>query len=105
MDSPARWPILSGMRQQSPAPVGDREQHGKEELTGWGLYPRVRGVELRSEDREQITRRATLSRGLGRAYGDAALPTGAGQTRWGRSTTAKQWSGLIGGASPVRIDS
>lgn len=50
------------------------------ELVGWGLYPRARGVELRSEDLEQITRGASLSRGLGRAYGDAALPPD-GQTR------------------------
>ena len=51
----------------------------EQELTGWGLHPRVRGVELRSEDLEDITREASLSRGLGRAYGDAALPAeGAG---------------------------
>lgn len=56
----------------TPAP---REQ----ELAGWGLHPRVRGVALCSEDLERITRDASLSRGLGRAYGDAALPArGAG---------------------------
>jgi FAD/FMN-containing dehydrogenase len=43
-------------------------------LAGWGNYPRIRGFELCSEDLEAITREALLSRGLGRAYGDAALP-------------------------------
>ena len=44
------------------------------DLTGWGQHPVVRGVERRSEDLLEITRGAILSRGLGRAYGDAALP-------------------------------
>lgn len=53
-----------------PKPGAPREQ----ELAGWGLHPRARGVELRSEDLERITCKASLCRGLGRAYGDAALP-------------------------------
>ncbi|MFP6624226.1 MAG: FAD-binding oxidoreductase [Myxococcota bacterium] len=44
------------------------------ELSGWGQYPVVRGVERVSEDLPEITRDAILSRGLGRAYGDASLP-------------------------------
>lgn len=44
------------------------------ELSGWGCYPVVRGRAVRSEDLEWSTRHAALSRGLGRSYGDAALP-------------------------------
>lgn len=43
-------------------------------LSGWGRVPVVPGVEIRSENLEQITRDLPLARGLGRAYGDAALP-------------------------------
>jgi FAD/FMN-containing dehydrogenase len=43
-------------------------------LSGWGRVPTVPGVELRSENLEQLTRDLPLARGLGRAYGDAALP-------------------------------
>jgi decaprenylphospho-beta-D-ribofuranose 2-oxidase len=43
-------------------------------LSGWGQYPVVRGHELRSEDLARITRSATLTRGLGRSYGDSSLP-------------------------------
>jgi decaprenylphospho-beta-D-ribofuranose 2-oxidase len=43
-------------------------------LSGWGRYP-WRATELvLAEDLEHGSARATLSRGLGRAYGDAALP-------------------------------
>jgi FAD/FMN-containing dehydrogenase len=44
------------------------------DLSGWGQHPVVRGVEWVGEDLEEITRGALLSRGLGRAYGDASLP-------------------------------
>jgi FAD/FMN-containing dehydrogenase len=43
-------------------------------LSGWGRLPVVAGEELLSEDLERITRDVPLTRGLGRAYGDAALP-------------------------------
>ena len=43
-------------------------------LSGWGRVPTVPGVEIRSENLEQLTRSLPLARGLGRAYGDAALP-------------------------------
>lgn len=43
-------------------------------LHGWGMQPVVHTRQLCSEDLERITRDAVLSRGLGRAYGDAALP-------------------------------
>jgi FAD/FMN-containing dehydrogenase len=44
------------------------------ELSGWGRYPVVRGVERVSEDLPAATRGAALTRGLGRSYGDASLP-------------------------------
>ena len=49
-------------------------------LAGWGRVPVVPGYEVRSEDLEAITRDVPLTRGLGRAYGDAALPA-AGDER------------------------
>jgi decaprenylphospho-beta-D-ribofuranose 2-oxidase len=42
-------------------------------LSGWGRTF-VPGREVRGEDLESLTRGATLSRGLGRSYGDASLP-------------------------------
>lgn len=45
------------------------------ELSGWGRYPVVDGVERVSEDFEVATAGAALSRGLGRSYGDASLPS------------------------------
>lgn len=49
------------------------------ELTGWGRYPRVDGSLVAGEDLVRLSRRAALSRGLGRAYGDAALPADGGR--------------------------
>jgi len=43
-------------------------------LTGWGRVPSVDAREIRSENLTAITEHAPLTRGLGRAYGDAALP-------------------------------
>lgn len=67
---PANRPRLA------PVPAGaDAERlAAARDLTGWGQHPVVRGVELTSEDLREITAGATLSRGLGRAYGDASLP-------------------------------
>jgi decaprenylphospho-beta-D-ribofuranose 2-oxidase len=48
------------------------------ELAGWGRYPVVIGREICSEDLEECTRDATLSRGLGRSYGDSSLPARSG---------------------------
>ncbi|MCX4247449.1 FAD-binding oxidoreductase [Paraliomyxa miuraensis] len=45
-----------------------------ESLTGWGRYPAIEGHTARGEDLEALSRSAVLSRGLGRAYGDSALP-------------------------------
>ena len=47
-------------------------------LTGWGRHPVVPADVRLSEDLEAASRGATLSRGLGRSYGDAALPAAAG---------------------------
>ena len=44
------------------------------ELSGWGRHPVVRARQRCSEDLEQITTGAVLTRGLGRSYGDASLP-------------------------------
>ncbi len=43
-------------------------------VTGWGRYPVVEGWEYKSEDLEAVTTAASLSRGLGRSYGDSSLP-------------------------------
>ena len=50
------------------------------DLSGWGRYPVIQGYVRRSEDLEAITEDAVLSRGLGRSYGDAALPPPGGHT-------------------------
>lgn len=42
-------------------------------IAGWGGIS-VPGRELRSEDLADVARHATLTRGLGRSYGDSALP-------------------------------
>lgn len=43
-------------------------------LSGWGGIQSP-GSERRSENLEELTKTATLSRGLGRSYGDSSLPT------------------------------
>ena len=49
------------------------------ELTGWGRYPRVDAALVAGEDLASLSRDVSLSRGLGRAYGDAALPASGGR--------------------------
>ncbi len=49
-------------------------------LTAWGRYPVVDGQEIRSTDLVAATETATLSRGLGRSYGDSSLPAEPGDT-------------------------
>ncbi len=44
-------------------------------LAGWGRLPEP-GTEVLDEDLERLTIDATLSRGLGRSYGDSSLPAG-----------------------------
>lgn len=67
---PKNRPLLTAV----PAGADALRQRGEKDLSGWGQYPVVRGVELLSENLEEITADAVLSRGLGRAYGDASLP-------------------------------
>lgn len=43
-------------------------------FSGWGRYPNADGLEIKSEDLEASTAGASLSRGLGRSYGDSSLP-------------------------------
>ena len=43
-------------------------------LSGWGRVPVVPGRERRAEDLQWLSKDLPLARGLGRAYGDAALP-------------------------------
>jgi len=45
-------------------------------LSGWGRYPVVEGLQRKAENLEAITENASLSRGLGRSYGDSSLPAG-----------------------------
>ena len=47
-------------------------------LSGWGRWPVMPGHELLSEDFAAVTRGASLTRGLGRSYGDASLPATVG---------------------------
>jgi FAD/FMN-containing dehydrogenase len=65
---------LSTARRRQPRPEPSAPVVPTTELNGWGCYPVVEGRELVSEDFEDITREARLSRGLGRSYGDASLP-------------------------------
>ena len=44
------------------------------EIAGWGRFPTALAEERRSEDLVGLTVGASLTRGAGRAYGDAALP-------------------------------
>jgi FAD/FMN-containing dehydrogenase len=48
-------------------------------ISGWGRYPVVEGIETVSEDLEEATRGARLTRGLGRSYGDSSLPPRPGE--------------------------
>ena len=49
------------------------------QLSGWGRLPVVPGLERIAEDLEAASTGVTISRGLGRSYGDASLP-GDGDT-------------------------
>jgi decaprenylphospho-beta-D-ribofuranose 2-oxidase len=46
----------------------------KTTFSGWGRYPTAEGLGLKSENLPAITKNASLSRGLGRSYGDCSLP-------------------------------
>jgi len=55
--------------------VTDARQKHSAGLSGWGRTV-LPGVEERSEDLASASSRYSLSRGLGRSYGDASLPVG-----------------------------
>lgn len=61
-------------------------------LSGWGRLP-VPGREKLSEDLERLTEGAVLCRGLGRSYGDSALPP-AGHPEVVTTTLADRLLGL-----------
>ena len=61
-------------------PSDARSGRRASELAGWGAHPVVRAYERRSENLPEITRDAVLTRGLGRAYGDASLPPAGDHT-------------------------
>ncbi len=58
----------------STTPATDGIAPASERLTGWGRHPAIEGRTLRGEDLSRLSAQAQLSRGLGRAYGDSALP-------------------------------
>lgn len=66
--------VIPIAKKTEPSPTPSRREIPPTSLNGWGYYPVVEGRELLSEDLEEITRGAALSRGLGRSYGDASLP-------------------------------
>src|SRR6188768_4176171 len=78
-------------------------------LTGWGRVPVVDGQEIRSEHLAALTERVPLTRGLGRAYGDAALPAPgdrvvAGSSLADRILAFDQDSGLLQAEAGFSLD-
>jgi FAD/FMN-containing dehydrogenase len=77
-------------------------------LAGWGRYPAIEAVELRSEQLERITAEATLCRGLGRSYGDSSLPAAAGSvvvntTAADRLLAFDEQSGMLRGEAGLSV--
>ena len=60
-------------RDASPAAETGPRTRARGELAGWGNL-KAPGRELRSEDLRPLLARASLTRGLGRSYGDSSLP-------------------------------
>jgi decaprenylphospho-beta-D-ribofuranose 2-oxidase len=50
-----------------------RGRRARGEIAGWGNV-KVPGTEIRSEELHSVARRSSLTRGLGRSYGDSSLP-------------------------------
>ena len=63
-----------GLAASDPATAHTNFSGRTTEIAGWGRFPTARGEEHRSEDLFRLTVGASLTRGAGRAYGDAALP-------------------------------
>ncbi len=79
--------------------ISDARQDQKNGLSGWGRTY-LPGVEERSEDLLKASQGQNLSRGLGRSYGDASLPTPAdgrvlGTTLADRVLSFDEESGII----------
>lgn len=72
-------------------------------LTGWGRSHVVLAEERRSEDLEAVTRDVVLTRGLGRSYGDASLPTVEG-ARVANSTLADRLIGFDAASGVLRAE-
>jgi FAD/FMN-containing dehydrogenase len=78
-------------------------------LSGIGRVPVVPGREVRSEQLDVITRAAPLTRGLGRSYGDAALPAPkdaivAGSSLANRILAFDQTTGLLTAEAGFSLD-
>jgi FAD/FMN-containing dehydrogenase len=78
-------------------------------LTGWGRVPAVPGREIRSENLCDLTKTLPLTRGLGRAYGDAALPAAgdvdvAGSALADRLVSFDETSGLVTAEAGLSLD-
>ena len=78
-------------------------------LTGWGRVPRVDAREIRSEQLASITEHVPLTRGLGRAYGDASLPARgdavvAGSALADRVLSFDESSGLLHAEAGFSLD-
>ncbi|HQZ38278.1 MAG TPA: FAD-binding oxidoreductase [Vicinamibacterales bacterium] len=78
-------------------------------LSGWGRAPVVPGVEIRDEDLRALTKDIPLVRGLGRAYGDAALPAPgdvaiAGSTRADRILSFDPTTGILRAEAGLSLD-
>jgi len=73
--SAARLEEAAAPADRGPASTPPRPPVGRKSasLAGWGNVA-VPGREHRSEDLERVTRGASLTRGLGRSYGDSSLP-------------------------------
>lgn len=73
MTPPPADPVIR-LVPDAPAPQAAATPPEPVALHGWGRYPVVPARIQATERLERITQGAILSRGLGRAYGDAALP-------------------------------
>ncbi len=69
-------------------------------LAGWGRFPVVDGLVLKSENLAAISAAATLSRGLGRSYGDSSLPARP-ELPGGRDDVGRSAAGLRSGVGVV----
>ena len=74
----------------------------RRQICGWGRYPVVEALEVEGESLEEITTDVSLTRGLGRSYGDASLPPAAGM-RVANTTRADRILAFDEDAGIVRV--